>query len=126
MRNLAEAAGKQLELFNQGASGRTVHEIGSAWKKNHIRIQNQIVSRLTLREKDLQDVERAVALYEEWCASAQRAIYCWIWVGQQKMVAKDIRRIVCELLWADKVAWIERAVETWLPDDFSEAELAEF
>ncbi len=99
--HLASAALAQLKTFDTGASGRAVFEIGAACK-------GHVFGKLT--EGHVRAVEQTVALHDTWCASAERAIYCWIWVAQQKKVAKDIRNIISKILWAMRAAWSEKSV----------------
>ncbi len=52
--------------------------------------------------------ERAVERYVEWCEEARRAILCWIWLAKNLGVAKDIRRMIADLIWEGRSAWSER------------------
>lgn len=47
----------------------------------------------------------AARLYDECCTAAERAIHCWIWVARQGIMRKDICKVICKLLWANRIAW---------------------
>ncbi len=93
---------EDLKLFDDGGSGRRVFETGGAlavikgWRKNP---QDAEITTAC---------ERAVSLFEQWCAEARRTILCWLWIAKRLDVSKDIRLLIADLLWDQRAAWSER------------------
>jgi hypothetical protein len=110
--SLVFAAGVQLEMLDKSERRRVVFEIGAACK-GHITKKRKtvLVFAQYFGPKEVGAVKRAVALYDAWCEDAKRAIFCWIWIGRQKKVAKDIRRIISKMLWTERAAWCERPLK---------------
>ncbi len=103
---LAMEALPRLELCDKKeSSGRSVFEIGfglkplRAWKYAKLMIPERIAA-----------AERAVAMYEQWCAQAKTSVMCWLWLSRHLLV-KDVRLLIADLVWSDRIAWSERAVE---------------
>ncbi len=55
-------------------------------------------------------VHRCTQFWAHWTDQAKRAVYCWIWAARQMGVPKDLRRLICGLLWRQKQCWIDDAV----------------
>jgi hypothetical protein len=106
--NLADAAVNHMKRIDMGHTvpGRIVFEIGSCCKVfvnargnisvcNYIGIDNDTA------------VRRVMTLHDKWSDEAETAIRCWIWVARQENVAKDMRSLICKMLWMDRSAWSE-------------------
>ena len=83
------------------ASGRILFELGAAYK-GHVNVQQGSAFDVPLNSKALYSVQRVLAMHDKWCEDATRSIYCWIWVGRQLGVVRDIRRVVARMVWQDK------------------------
>ncbi len=103
-RYIVEEAVPQLKLFNEGkGSGRVLFEIGAACKGH---LGGGKAFGLLVHDDWLHATERAVALRNEWCEDAKRAVCCWMLCAKQLGVAKDLRLLIAGVLWAERVAWI--------------------
>lgn len=49
--------------------------------------------------------ERAVGVYRQWLREAKSAVLCWKWMARDLGVAKDIRRIIADLIWQERSLW---------------------
>ncbi len=92
----------QLDVFDNGGSGRIVFEVGAA-----------IAGAFTWREKASTAIaiiagKRAEELFRQWTREAKAAVLCWIWIAKSFGVAKDIRLLVADLIWDERAAWSER------------------
>ncbi len=88
--------------LKRGGSGRLVFEIGAA-------LSEVEVLSITLQKPELAEgVDSAVGLYAEWCRDANRALVCWLWLSRQLGVAKDIRLLIADLIWASRSTWGDR------------------
>ncbi len=99
---LLKSAKKQVKQYDSGGSGWNVFELGmglaivEAWRGHS-------------RDREITAAgERAVMLYQQWCAEAKRAVLCWIWVARKAKVMKDIRLVIADFVWAERAAWSER------------------
>ncbi len=92
---------EQLLWYDEGASGRVVFEIGSAFAG--LQTMRKIVVTAPA-------AERAVQLYEQWCGEAKQAVLCWLWLSRTKGVVHDIRLLIADRVWEEKAAWSERTV----------------
>jgi hypothetical protein len=108
MYRLSHAAVQQVEVFKKGGSGRIVFEIGAAFEMPDFKNR---FGRLECRDEVVPAVDLTIALHGGWCRKAKESIFCWIWVARQKKVVKDIRNIICKMLWADRGSWSDGAVE---------------
>ncbi len=100
LRQLVRLAGYLVESYERGASGRIVFELGSAlavWEDDH-------------EAKSIAACQRALQLYRQWCEDARRAVFCWLWLARNMSVAKDIRIVIADLIWSEKVAWSDTRV----------------
>jgi hypothetical protein len=111
-RGLVCAARDQVEMLDKSECCRVVFEIGAACQ-GHITKRRKVILVFDwdFEPKEVDAVKRAVALYDAWCKDAKQAIFCWIWIGRQKKVVKDIRGIISKMLWADRAAWCERPLK---------------
>ncbi len=80
-----------VQRFDDGLSGRAAYEIGAA-----------IVSWECLVGIGC---KRAVELYKEWQSAAKRAVLCWMWLSRELGVVKDIRRMIGDRIWDERVSW---------------------
>jgi hypothetical protein len=97
-RSLEQAAEFRLQDYNTGGEGgRFVFELGS------------VLERVPARPADKAHLPtwRCIELYHQWSALAKGAIECWIVVGRRLGIARDVRRIVAELLWEQRASWSE-------------------
>ncbi len=107
--DIAGAAFVELKLFDDGKGlGRVVFEIGAACK-GHLVDDTAFGSEMP--PEFLTAMTRAVALHDEWCEDAKRAVWCWIWSSKQLGVGKDVRLLIVRALWAQRVTWIPKARE---------------
>ncbi len=104
---LAKYAGKHVHRFDLGGSGRIVFELGAAFQW-HIDSGNGRVHGVKWSNEDIVAAERAVALHDQWCAEAKRALLCWIWVAHECGVNKDIRLVIANLIWDERAVWSEQ------------------
>ncbi len=103
---MAEAALKQLKLSDDGkGSGPALFEIGVACK-GHLGDGEAFGGEM--RADFFNALKRAVALHDEWCEDARRAVFCWMLCSRQLGVAKDLRLLIARALWAKRVAWIPK------------------
>ncbi len=91
----------QLDLREQGGSGRGVFEMGMALKSRDWRDECP----------DESYGQRCIELYEQWCDEARTAVLCWIWLAQSRNVCNDVRLLIADLIWEDRSAWSERCEE---------------
>ncbi len=98
---LVHFAPQQVELHEKGASGRIVFEIGFGLSACEI-WRNWADGRA-------QEIacERAVSLYQQWCAEARQSVMCWIWAARRLGIAKDVRLLIADLVWDERSAWSE-------------------
>jgi hypothetical protein len=109
---LVLAAVEHLKMLDKSDCRRVIFEIGAACKGHIIKKRKtEFVFGWDFEPEEIDAVRRAVALYDQWCEDTKRTIFCWIWIGRQKRVAKDIRGIICKMLWANRAAWCERPLE---------------
>jgi hypothetical protein len=101
---MTKAALKHLEGVDNGGSGRVIFEIGAVCK-GHVIVGLLTVFGASFSEELVLAADRAVALHVEWCANAERTINCWIWIAQQKNVARDVRTLISKMLWANRAVW---------------------
>ncbi len=91
-----------LPLYDQGAGGRALFEIGRAfsfspkWECEAWNDEQRIAAR------------RVIELYSKWTNDARRAVGCWLWLSRHLGVARDIRLLIADLVWDDRAAWSER------------------
>ncbi len=88
---------------------RIVFEIDAACGE-HLDLEQNMVFGKLFNDRAVIAVARAVAFHDERCVYARQAIKCWIWVGRQKKIMKDIRGLIARLLWVQKATWIESCV----------------
>ncbi len=88
----------RLKMYDEGASGRLVFEIGAT------------SSRVCCCAESAHEAEclRAVQLHAQWCEEARQGVLCWLWLARIKGMAKDMRCIIARLIWDDRAAWSER------------------
>jgi hypothetical protein len=102
---LVDVAAELMKLRDwNGRWRRVLFEVGAACK-GHV----DVFSRYR-NDRAVLAIERAVALHEEWCADAERAICCWVWIARKKKIVKDIRTAIAKMLWADKAFWSETTI----------------
>ncbi len=95
--SVGHLAREQLRLYDEGASGRIVFEIGLA----HSTDKREPV------EYGQRDARRALLLFRQWCNEAKQSVLCWLWAGKLLGVSKDIRLLIANLLWEDRAVWSE-------------------
>lgn len=86
-----------------GKMGRVVYELGMAfswldtWRK-------------TCEGRDaVTGCEQAIALYKKWIGEAKSAVLCWMWLSRDTALVKDVRLMIADLIWSERMAWSERA-----------------
>ncbi len=99
---LLDSAPEQLQLYAQTGSGRIVHEIGAAIAEIE-GLDDEDLEMQTMRP-----VQECVRLYKEWRGGARRPVLCWIWLSRMLGVAKDIRLLIADMIWQDRLIWCER------------------
>jgi hypothetical protein len=101
---LRDAVVEQWALFEKGGTSRILFEIGVACKE-HL----DLVSRSAFGKKvsaiELESLMLAVALHIEWCGKAKQATVCWILIGRQLEVAKDILVMIARMVWDERFVW---------------------
>ncbi len=95
---------KELQRYDEGGSGRVVFEIGWALA----RIPDWAEEDTDKFPERIAAGERALQLYNQWCAEASRAVWCWIWLAQHVGVSRDIRVLIANLASEQRWAWAER------------------
>ncbi len=93
---------KQLQRYEEGASGRILFEIGMTFDMTDgwVGAWGESVMKCNRRER----VEK---LFKKWLQEARQAIMCWMW-AKMLGVSKDIRQLIADLVWDDRAAWSER------------------
>ncbi len=85
------------ELDNGGGdvTGRTLFEIGST------------IAQIADWEKRAKGASVAwvVEFFEQRRSAARRAVLCWLWLSRIEGVAKDIRLLIADLIWAERAMW---------------------
>ncbi len=102
MHSLVSFVNDTMSAFRQGGTGRFVFEIGLAlvWNANW---QSYI------SETRLAACAEAFRLYQKWCEEAKRGVMCWLWLSRDlKIVIKDVRLMIADLIWEERAAWSER------------------
>ncbi len=100
-----DAAAKQLKRFDEGGSGQCVFEIGR-WCGSRVDVLTSLPAPDKANcAKEIQILQRAIALHREWSEKATRAIECWIWVARQLGVVKDIRQVIARQAWESAWMW---------------------
>ncbi len=101
LQRVAESATEQLKLYDAGGSGRIVFETGAA-----------LLDRRTWRTRRMagqtaESVYLVQSLYRRWCASAKRAVLCWLWLSRSLRLIRDIRLLIADIVWDQKIAWAD-------------------
>ncbi len=91
---------EQLRLYESGGSGRIVFEMGAALQgsttwRNDCGGDKQLIGACL----------QVIALHQQWCAAAKRAVRCWMWLSRDMGVMKDIRVIIADCIWAERMTW---------------------
>ncbi len=97
-----EVVVRQLKLYDGGASGRIIFEIGAHLARGHGCGKRK--EELELKEAS----RRALQLFKQWNGAARSAGFGWIWLARREKVAKDIRLVIADMIWDDRWAWSER------------------
>ncbi len=97
---LMEVADAHVRLLSTVHSGRCVFEIGAVFSTVKLDPESS--------ERERNGCRLAVEWYERWCEEARRGVLCWIWAARKLGVVKDIRLLIADLVWEDKVAWSDR------------------
>ncbi len=95
---LLSVVSEELTRFDQGCSGRVLFEIGAAFSG---------ISNWSGQSKVAGYANRAVNLHDQWCASARRAVLCWLWLARDRNIVRDIRLLIADLIWQERAAWSE-------------------
>ncbi len=96
--HIVKEAEEQVALYDQGASGRIMYDIGTFFAGCED----------IMTEAERVAFERAIALHTRCNEEAKRAVLCWLWLARKKKVIKDIRRLIADLIWDERAAWSER------------------
>ncbi len=99
---LIGCAAEQLKLFDNGASGRKVFEIGYAVAERSDRKAGVTDCQVQFA------AERALQLYRQWSSESKTAIWCWIWMARDLGIVRDIRLIIADLVWSERCVWSEK------------------
>ncbi len=94
---LRKTALEQVAVYEAGGSGRLLYEIG-------------VTCVLSKRSHEDAATECAVAVYLRCNEEAKRAVMCWLWLGKNEGVAKDIRLLIADLIWNGRAAWADNCV----------------
>ena len=57
------------------------------------------------REREFEACVTCVERYKKWKGQCLAAINCFLVVARRLGVVKDMRRVICALLWAERVTW---------------------
>ncbi len=90
---------QQVHLFDSGGFGRIMFELGGAFV--HAKV----------RKEDKEVAWRAKDVYNRTCAEAKRTVLFWMWASKQTPLCKNMRRIIGEMAWDGKSAWIENIAD---------------
>ncbi len=102
LRDLLLYSPQQLYVYQNCGAVRALLEIGRAmaahpdWREE-VSQANVVVASV-----------KALSLYEQCCALAKTGVMCWLWVARQFTVVKDVRLMIADLIWYERVAWSER------------------
>ncbi len=97
---LIKEATSQLNRYDKGSTGRCLFEIGRA-------IAGIVNWRVMVTNPNV--CERAVNMYESWCAEARTGVMCWLWLARKLGVSKDIRLVIADLIWNERAEWSDNA-----------------
>ncbi len=92
---LSGEAAEQLRRFQTGGSAECVFEIGTAlgnWNAKDYP-----------RSARTDAMEKTQRLHRQWCEEARKGIWCWLWLGKQFQVGRDVRRLIADLVWEQRV-----------------------
>ncbi len=65
------------------------------------------VERIVNQANNASACERTIELYNQWTAEAKRAVLCWMWFSRTVCSVKDIRLMIANLIWDERIAWSE-------------------
>ncbi len=107
------------------SSPRAVYELA-------VGMRDARVKKIVLKERGNAPIANwAWSMYDHWTAHAKTGVLCWIWAGRQLGVSRDMRRMIADLVWAERAEWSVRpegeALEEIQPcgSESSELEMAE-
>ncbi len=108
---VADETVRQLNIFEeQQETSRILFEIGAVLS---IEVLEEMQSaELLIRAENFPPLLRAACLYDECCAAAERAIYYWIWFARKWQIGKDVRKLMCKLLWTNRIEWSQPRKES--------------
>jgi hypothetical protein len=88
-------------------AGRVVFEIGRVLR-GHVGRSGAVVFGVPVANGEHREAAaRAVALHRAWEKSAREALQMWTRVGRRCGVVRDVRRLVAQLVWAERHVWSE-------------------
>ncbi len=91
--------------YEEGGSGRSLYEIAIA-------LDSLPEWRMDESESTIAAGEQALKLLRQWHSEAKRAVVCWMWLARKEGIPKDMRLLVADLIWDERVAWCERIVHS--------------
>ncbi len=107
---LGRSAWAQLMWWRRGDSPRAIMAIGRACRL-HTDASEPRLFGLQVVPREIEAVRTCVQLGERFCGRARAAIECWVWIGRQHGVVRDIRRLIATRLWEERHLWAEKAQE---------------
>ena len=90
-----------------GDNGRAVFQLGAACA-GQLRSNGALFGRRVECEEQFRSLARAIALHRDWCAAARAAVWLWTGVAGRLRIPRDLRKLIGELVWADRAVWSEK------------------
>jgi TPR repeat protein len=100
---LVEAAESQLQLWESGwDGGRVLLELGRVFRGQ---VAQGAVFGMECRDDEYAAAQRCVDLHDRWTSMARAAIACWLAIARRLRVAKDMRRLIAQMVWDGRADW---------------------
>ncbi len=98
----------QLQRFDARTPGaaRIVFEIGRVLR-GHVSRSGHVFGVQVANGEHRAAAVRAVALHRAWEESAREALRAWTRVGRRAGVVRDVRKMIAQLVWAERHVWSE-------------------
>jgi hypothetical protein len=91
-------------------SGRVLFELGSAFR-GVVSVASCSVFEIHAAPKSAHAAQRCIEMHDRWCSEARSAIRCWLLLSRRLGVAKDLRRVISQMLWDQRAEWSKGPVE---------------
>jgi hypothetical protein len=80
---------------------------GEACAGKALNVDRHLLFHVHLTDVGLEAVQSVVRVYNSAVSGAREALFWWVLLARRRGVVKDMRRLVSNVLWRDRVAWAE-------------------